>query len=153
MANKITKTIEVFKHPYKWNVQVEFGTFEDMLKNAYCCKRWDGMEISVGGTFNKQMDSTRRSPLVQIAVQVQYDTYRVDNGILKLNGVTDAKGIRTCPWEGTYCYCESLFDDMIAKGLYPVRADWDGKTYIERGKYGKDNRWESWYELTDTYRY
>ena len=150
---KITKTIEVFNHPYKWNVQVEFGTLEDMLKNAKHWVRWDGMEVSIGGSFNKKMDSTRRAPLVQIAVQIDYDTYSVDNGTLKLNGVKSAKGIKKCPWEGVYCYCKDYFDDMLEQGLYPVRADWDGKTYIERGDYDENHRWKSWYELTDTYRY
>ena len=150
---KVRKTIEVFKHPYKWEVEVEFGTIEEMLKNCHNWVVWDGIEVLVGGSFNEKMDSGRRAPLCQVGVQLDVETYATENGVFSVSGVKSAKGIRKCPWEGTYCYSKSLFDDMIAKGLYPVRADWDGKTYIERGKYGKDNRWESWYELTDTYRY
>ena len=148
-----TRTIKVCKHPYMWEVDVEFGTLEQMLENAYHWQTWHGFEVCIGGTFNKGMDKTRRSPLVQLAVQVQYDTYGGDNGKLKLKGVRSPKGIVKSPWEGVYWYCESLFDDMLEKGLYPIRADWDGKTYIERGEYGKNGRWETRYELTDTYLY
>ena len=153
MAKKVTKTIEVYKHPYMWKVEVTFGTLEEMLENAYRWVRWDGIEVSIGGTFNKKMDGTRRAPLVQIAVQLDVEEYRADNGTLKVNGIKSAKGIRKNPWEGTYCYSEGLFDDMLEQGLYPVIANWDGKTYIRRGRLNKNNEWESWYELTDTYRY
>lgn len=150
---KIVKTIEVRKHPYMWKMQVEFGTLEDMLKNRYDWKRWHGIEVSIGGSFNKKMDSGRRAPLVQVAVQFDVNSYRTENGELVLNGIKSAKSIRKSPWEGTYCYYESLFDDMMKQGLFPVRADWDGKTYIETGEYDENHRWKSWYVLTDTYRY
>lgn len=144
MEKKITKTIEVKKHPYMWKVDVVFGTIQEMLDNAHYKVRWNGYQISIGGTFNKKMDCGRRSPLVQLAVEVKYDTSSVENRRLKLNGVRSPKGIVKSPWEGVYWYCESLFDDMLEKGLYPFRADWDGKTYIER---------EDGYKLTDGYYY
>ena len=150
---KIVKTIEVYKHPYMWKVNVEFGTLEDMLKNCYRWVRWDGLEVSIGGSFNRRMDSGSRAALVQIGVQLDVDTYRVEDGTLKVSGVKSAKGIRKIPWEGVYSYCESLFDTMMEQGLYPVRADWDGKTFIERGKFDENERWKSWYEQTDTYCY
>lgn len=150
---KIVKTIEVYKHPYMWKVNIEFGTLDEMLKNCYRWVRWHGLEVSIGGSFNKRMDSSSRAALVQIAVQLDVDSYSTEGGTLKVSGVKSARGIRKNPWEGTYCYYESLFDSMMEQGLYPVRADWDGKTYIERGKYDDNHRWKSWYEQTDTYRY
>lgn len=153
MKKRVTKTIEVYKHPYMWKVNVEFGTLEDMLENCYHWVNWDGLEVSIGGSFNRRMNSGRRAALVQIAVQLIVDTYSTEDGTLKVSGVKSARGIRKNPWEGTYCYNESLFDSMIEQGLYPVRADWDGKTFIERGKYDENKRWQRWYEQTDTYRY
>ena len=151
--NKVTKTIEVCKHPYKWNIQVEFGSLEDMLKYCKYWKRWNGIEVSIGGSFNEKMDLGRRAPLVQVAVQLDVDSYGSVDGALTINGLNSAKSIRKNPYEGTYCYYESLFDDMMKQGLFPVRADWDGKTYIQTGQYDENHRWQSWYKLTDTYRY
>lgn len=150
---KVTKTIEVFKHPYKWEVEVEFGTIEEMLKNCHRVGAWDGIEVLVGGSFNKKMDSGSRAPLCQVGVQLDVETYGTENGVFSVSGVKSAKGIRKNSWEGTYCYNKSLFDSMLEQGLYPVRANWDGKTYIERGKLDKDGNWKSWYELTDRYVY
>jgi hypothetical protein len=144
MEKKITKTIEVRKHPYMFKVEVKFGTLQEMLDNAHYKVNWNGYQISIGGTFNKKLDSTRRSPLVQLAVEIPRDGYIVENRRIKLNGTGSPKGIIKSEWEGVYWYCESLFDDMLEKGLFPVRADWDGKTYIER---------EDGYELTDGYYY
>lgn len=150
---KVTKTIEVFKHPYKWEVEVEFGTIEEMLKNCHRVGAWDGIEVLVGGSFNERMDSGRRAPLCQVGVQLDVETYGSENGVFSVSGVKSAKGIRKNPREGTYCYNKSLFDSMLEQGFYPVRANWDGKTYIERGKLDKDGNWKSWYELTDRYVY
>ncbi len=144
MEQKITKTIEVYKHPYMWKVDVVFGTIQEMLDNAHYKEAWNGYQISIGGMFNKKMDCGRRSPLVQLAVEIPRDGYIVENRKIKLNGAGSPKGIIKSEWEGVYWYCESLFDDMLEKGLYPVRADWDGKTYIES---------EGGYKLTDGYYY
>jgi hypothetical protein len=53
----------------------------------------------------------------------------------------------------------SYFDEQLKKGLWPVSADWDGKTYIERWRYkGKDKNGipiadKPYYEQTDTFRF
>ena len=89
-----------------------------------------------------------------MAVEFDFDTYNRDkNGELHFKGVSSPKGIRYSCWEGTYCYCPSWFDEEMKQGLFPVKANWDGKTYIERGKYDKDGKYVTHYELTDTYRY
>ncbi len=131
-----------------WKVQVTFGTLEDMLKNAYRWQEWCGMQVFVGGTFNEKMNKGSRASLVELAVEFDIESFSRQNGVLSLNGIKSAKGIRYSCWEGTYCYYKSLFDEEIKSGLYPVSADWDGKTYIER--------WtpkEIKYELTNHFVY
>lgn len=155
------KTIEFRKHPYMWKVEIEFGTFEEMVANMYRYQTWNGGQVFIGGSFNEKMnDSGRRAPLVEIAVEFDFDYFKEDeNKKYQFFGVKSPKGISYSRWEGAYSYYRSLFDEEMGNGLFPVRADWDGKTYIERWKYkGKDKYGvpipdKSYYELTDTFRY
>lgn len=153
------KIIEVKKHPYMWKVQVTFGTLENMLKNRYRWKEWNGIQVFVGGTFNEKMNETSRASLVELAVEFNVESFKCEKGILSLNGIKTAKSIRYSCWEGTYCYIPSLFDEMMKKGLYPISADWDGNTYIERWICnGKDKNGvpipsKPYYELTKHFVY
>ena len=142
------KTIRVYKHPYMWEVQVEFGTLQEMLDKSPNVIHYH--EMALGGSFNKKMNSTNRAPLIQIGLEVTPCPEFCRKP--KAENITEVKGICMCSWEGAYWYIDS-FDDEIKKGLYPISADWNGKTYIERGKFDESNHWKTWYELTDTYRY
>lgn len=155
----VRKIIEVKKHPYMWKVQVTFGTLEDMLKNRYKWQKWNGIQVFVGGTFNEKMNETSRASLVELAVEFDVESFKCEKGILSINGIKSAKSIRYSCWEGTYCYSPSLFDEMMEKGLYPISADWDGNTYIERwscsvkDKNGVPIPSKPHYELTEHYVY
>lgn len=143
------KTIEIKKHPYMFKVDVTFGSFDEMVYNRYRYQSWNGGQVFIGGTFNEQMNKTSRASLVEVAVEFDYESFKKDKDDLHFFGVKEAKGIRYSCWEGTYCYYPELFDEEMKRGLFPVRADWDGKTYIERW----DKKRGYHYELTDTYRY
>lgn len=153
------KTIQVKKHPYMWNVEVEFGTFEQMIANRYRWQEWNGFQIFIGGTFNEKMNNGTRASLIELAVEIDAESFSHVNGELSFSGISSAKGIRYSRWEGTYCYYESLFDEMMKKGLFPIRADWDERTYIERLSYkGKDKNGvpipnKVYYELTKHFVY
>ena len=149
------KTVRVTKHPYMWEVSVEFGTLQEMLDNA---NDITGGEIEIGGSFNKRMwsESGRRAALITIGMKVYPtpDRYRFP----KADEIKEAEGICSSPWEGVY-WRISDFDEELKQGLYPVSANWDGKTYIQRWKTkGRDKNGvpipgRPYYELTDTYRY
>ena len=142
------KIIEVRKHPYMWKVEVTFGTLQEMLDKSL--NVMSSSEIEIGGSFNISMDSTKRAALICLGCKISPspDRYRFPN----VEDIKEVKGICSSPWEGVYWYVD-YFDEFIGKGLYPINADWDGKTYIERGYYDKNHRWVEYYELTDTYRY
>ena len=151
MENK-KKTIEFLHHPYMWKVEIEFGTFEEMMENRYDYQTWNGGQVFLGGTFNEKMDSTNRAALVQIGVEFDFDTYERNNGHLRFNNVSSPKGISYSRWEGTYCYYKSMFDKEMEQGLFPVRANWNGETYIEKGDY-VNGKYVPMYKKIDTYRY
>lgn len=147
------KIIEVGKHPYMWKVEVTFGTLDEMIKNAYRKQSRNGLQVFIGGSFNEGMNDTgRRASLFELAVEIDYDTYSCKDGVLKLNGVKSASAIGYSCWEGVYWYCD-YFEGELKQGLYPIKANWDGKTYIKRGKYDKNGKYVYHYELTDTFRY
>lgn len=102
------KIIEVKKHPYMWKVQVTFGKLEEMLKNRYRWQEWNGIQVFVGGSFNEKMNKTSKASLVELAVEFDVDSYNCEKGVLSLNGIKSAEGIRYSRWEGTYCYCPNL---------------------------------------------
>lgn len=149
---KKKKTIEFYKHPYMWKVEIEFGTFEEMIANRHGYQTWNGGQVFIGGTFNEKMDSTNRAALVQIGVEFDFDIYERSNGQLRFNNVSSPKGISYSRWEGTYCYYSSMFNEEMKQGLFPVRANWNGETYIEKGEY-VNGRYVPKYKKTDTYRY
>ena len=148
------KTIQIYKHPYMWNVVVKFGTLQEMLNNSL--NDIASREIVIGGSFNGKMNGTRRAALINIGVEISPspDHCRFP----KAEDVKEVKGICSSPWEGVYWY-ENFFNDELKQGLYPINADWDGKTYIERWTYKGENKAgvpipdKKYYELTDTYRY
>ena len=147
------KVIEVYKHPYMFKVEVELGTFDEMVANEYRYQTWNGGQLFIGGSFNEKMNKTSRAPWIELAVEFDFDTYdRDENGKLHFNNVSSPKGISYSRWEGTYCYYPSLFDEEMKQGLFPVKADWNGVTYIERGDY-VNGKYVPRYERTDTYRY
>ena len=151
MAKK--KVIEVYKHPYMFKVEVEFGTFDEMVANRYRFQKWNGGQLFIGGSFNEKMNNTSRASFIELAVEFSFDTYKRDeNGELHFGGVSSPEGIRYSCWEGTYCYCPSWFDEEMKQGLFPVKANWDGVTYIERGEY-VNNKYVPRYERTKTYVY
>ena len=151
MAKK--KVIEVYKHPYMFKVEVDFGTFEEMVANRYRFKKWNGGQLFIGGSFNEKMNNTSRASFIELAVEFSFDTYKRDeNGELHFGGVSSPEGIRYSRWEGTYCYCPSWFDEEMKQGLFPIKANWDGVTYIERGDY-VNGRYVPRYERTKTYVY
>ena len=147
------KTIRVYRHPYAFDLDVEFGTFDEMIKSAYSQGAWDGYQVKVGGSFNKKMDNTSRAAFLQIGVQLKTKKCGDMNYMsmpkvhLTEDDVASAMGIMISPWEGTY-WESGWCSEELKSGLFPVRADWDGKTLIERTKKSKP-----YYELTDTYRY
>ena len=163
------ETVRVYKHPYMWEVKFTFGTLEEMIKNrasvAGCGFGYDDngvgstlFHLYFGGSFNKEMNSTSRAPLAHLGVEIcvgkRVDYWRE----VEVADILSVECIQSCNWEGVYAY-RKKWDEYIKKGLYPIKADWDGKTYIKRGIYkGKDkNGIPVWvgdrYELTDTYRY
>lgn len=151
MAKK--KVIEVYKNPYMFRVEVDFGTFEEMVANRYRFQTLNGGQLFIGGSFNEKMNETSRAPLIELAVEFSFDTYKWDeNGELHFEGMSSPKGIRYSRWEGTYCYWSSLFDEEMRQGLFPVKANWDGVTYIKRGEY-VNNKYVPRYERTKTYVY
>ena len=153
----IKKTIRIFKHPYAFDINVTFGTFEQMIENAVNKYRWDGYQIAIGGDFNKEISKRcgRRASFLEIGVQLELKESRAS---VTLDNVEKAYAICQCRWEGVYWKC-SYFDEDIKNGLYPVTADWNGKTYIERWTYKGYNKYgvpivgEKYYEQTDTFRY
>lgn len=149
----VEKEIEVKHHPYMWKVRVTFGTLEEMLKNNYRWQKWNGIQIFVGGSFNEKMNDYSRASLVELAVELDVESYRCEKGNLTINGLKSAKSIRYSRYEGTYCYDTSFFDEMMKKGLYPISADWDGKTYIERCRDKGKGKYEYYYELTKHFIY
>ena len=135
MDKTYKKRIEVKKHPYKWYVDVTFGTKEEMVANfmdgeSHC-------ELDLGGSFNEAMwnYSRKRMPLITLGVKLSphFDKYRPIIPEL-IDGV---KGIGSSHWEGVYWELD-CFDEEVGKGLYPVKADWDGKTY-EVSRYDKES--------------
>ena len=151
MAKK--KVIEVYNHPYMFKVEVEFGTFEEMIAKRYRYQTFNGGQVFIGGTFNEKMNDTSKASLIELAVEFDFDTFhRDENGGLHFDNVSSPKGISYSRWEGTYCYCPSWFDEEMKQGLFPVKANWDGVTYIERGEY-VNHKYVPRYERTDTYRY
>lgn len=150
------KIIEVCKHPYMWKVEVTFGTLEEMLENQL--NVLSSKEIEIGGSFNKRINEEcgRRAALINIGVEISPSPSL--HRFPKAEEIKEVNGICMCPWDGVYWYVD-YFDEYIKRGLYPVKADWDGNTYIKRGIYnGKDkNGIPIWvgdrYELTDTFRY
>ena len=136
-----------------FKVEVEFGTLDEMLANRYRYQIWNGGQVFIGGTFNEKMNETSRASLIEMAVEFDFDTYTMnENGELHFNGVSSPKGIRYSRWEGTYCYYPSWFDEEMKQGLFPIKANWDGVTYIKRGDY-VNGKYVPRYEKTDTYRY
>lgn len=138
---KIITTSAVYKHPYKWNVRITWGTKEEMLANKHYS--YNNKLVYIGGSFNKKLDDCgKRAALVQIAL-------RLENG--------EYVGIRENSWEGTYCYLDEFYPEMkidenIKKGLYPVSIDMDGGTLIERWK-SEGKTWKQYYEQVETWRY
>ena len=149
----VEKEIEVKHHPYMWKVRVTFGTLEEMLKNNYRWQKWNGIQIFVGGSFNEKMNDRSRASLIELAVELDVESYRCEKGNLTINGLKSAKGISYSSYEGTYCYAKHFFDEMMEKGLYPISADWDGKTYIERCRDKGKGKYEYYYELTKHFIY
>lgn len=145
------KTIQIGKHPYAFNIDVTFGSFEEMLANAKYKSHWDGYQIDLGGSFNRMIEEQcgRRASFLSIGVQLEL---KDDNKPVTLDNVESAYAISQCRWEGVYWKC-SYFDDEIKRGLFPIKADWNGRTYIERGKFDQNHRYQTWYELTDTFRF
>lgn len=139
---KIITTSAVYKHPYKWDVEITWGTKEEMLLANGYEKFEDNIEI--GGSFNKAMWDAggRQAPLVIIALYKKGDTEDTYVGVKRL------------PWEGCRCFLkgEMGIDENIKNGIYPVKIDWDGKTYIERWR-EKGKTSECYYELVDCWRY
>lgn len=147
------KIIEVCKHPYMFKVEVTFGTFDEMVEKRYNYQSWNGGQVFIGGSFNRRMNDTSRAALVELGVEFDFKSFTTDEDKkLHFIGVESPKGIRYSRWEGTYCYYPSLFDEEMKQGLFPINADWDGVTYIERGGY-VNGRYTPRYERTDTYRY
>lgn len=142
------KTVEIYKHPYMWKVQIKFGTLQEMLDNSPTRIHYG--EMALGGSFNKQMDSGNRAALIQIGLEIQPTPERLHKPNAK--DITEVKGICMSNWEGTYWYIDA-FDEELKNGLYPISADWDGKTYIYDGAFDENHEWKSWYRITDTYRY
>jgi len=149
------KTIRVYRHPYAFDLDVEFGTFDEMLSSAYSQGAWDGYQVKVGGSFNKKMDETSRAAFFQVGVQLKTKKDDKTNYMhmpkkhLTEDDVISAKAIGISPWEGTY-WESGWCSEELKSGLFPVRADWDGKTLIERWDTKKS---KPYYELTGTYRY
>lgn len=151
------ETIQIGMHPYAFNIDVKFGTFDEMIKNAKSLAYWDGYQIHLGGNFNTKMEKEcgRRASFLEIGVHLELKDY--DKPVTEDN-VESASAVSFCHWEGVYWKC-SYFDEQFKKGLWPVSADWDGKTYIERWRYkGKDKNGipiadKPYYERTDTFRF
>ena len=136
------KVINVYKHPYMWEVEFTFGTIEEMVSNRASvrgmCRGFDKsgkpfkyFHLNIGGSFNREMDKTNRAPLVQLGVEIlvgrNIDYWREVN----INDIQSVKFIQSCNWEGIYGYREE-WDKFIEQGLFPVNANWNGKTYIKR---------------------
>lgn len=131
-----TTQTEIFKHPYKWNVRITWGTFEEMIANQIDEYFTWKDKVIIGGSFNKAMMGTSRAALVMIALQKEGEYVATQHS----------------PWEGTYFYLKERMgiNENIKKGIYPVSIDWDGKTYIQDYDMKKK---ECYYRLTDTWRY
>ena len=134
-ATTMATSAQIYKHPYMWNVEITWGTKDEMLKNKIPTSHVWKNQVIIGGSFNKEMRNGSRAALVLIGVELH------DNN-------NDAS-IQYCPWEGTYHYLDGLFDKNLEQGIYPISLDWDGKTYIV-DKYVNGVQT---YRLTDTYRY
>lgn len=145
------RVIRIGKHPYAFDIKVQFGSFEQMLENATDKCHWDGYQIALGGDFNRRIEKQcgKRATFLEIGLQLELKESREP---ITLENVEKAFAICQCRWEGVYWKC-TYFDEEIKQGLFPVTADWDGKTYIERGKFDENHRWQSWYEQTDTFRF
>ena len=148
------KKIRVYKHPYMWEVDFTFGTLEQMIENreSVTGQYTSSFHLYFGGSFNKEMNSTNRAPLVlvgaEIGVNKRTDYWRE----VDVTDISSVKCIQSCMWEGTYFFLEEL-NEFIKQGLYPINVDWNGVTYIEDGYYDKNHRYQISYRKTDTYRY
>lgn len=138
------KTIRIYKHPFAFDVKVTFGTLEEMKANSrYDC--WSNL-YELRCDFNKDIAKRcgRRAAFIAIGCK------NTENGWT---------GVSISHWEGTYGFREEWFEDEFKQGLFPIAAEWDGKTYIERSKYsGKDKNGVpivcgTYYEQVDTFRY
>lgn len=148
------KKIEVFKHPYKWEIEVTFGSLQDLLDNAL--NDLTSSDIRIGGSFNNKMRTLRNAALFQIGVRLEVVPSVKDlfpgRPWPKADEIASVKGLAMSPWEGE-CWYINTFDPYLVKGLYPVKADWDGRTFIESGHFGPDKKYIEEYKLTDTWRY
>lgn len=126
--------IRIYRHPYAFDLDVTFGSFDEMIRNAKRCEDWDGYQIHLGGSFNRKIEEIggRRASYLEIGVSLDVI------GKVSEENVVSAKTICFSHWDGVYWYSE-YFDEYMKKGLYPVSADWNGKTYIKEWTYkGKD---------------
>ena len=81
-----TTQTEIFKHPYKWNVRITWGTFEEMIANQIDEYFTWKDKVIIGGSFNKAMMGTSRAALVMIALQKEGEYVATQHS----------------PWEGEY---------------------------------------------------
>ena len=152
-------------HQYAFEVEVEFGSFEDLEKAVLKSKdrRYNGHKyvIEVPGSFNEKMNqSGRRAPLLNLCLVLNIDNgndcilvrmCNCQDDIPSREHVKSASLWGKSQWEGE-CWALDAFKDEIEQGLYPLYANWDGKTYLSLPT-KIDGKWVTKYEQTDTYRY
>jgi len=126
----VGKKIRIEADDYIFNVNVKFGSLNDMIDNSTRNESMAGGYCYViGGNFNRAMLNlpTRKNqaPFIQIAVVLD----RENNG---------ATSININSWKAVYSK-NHYFDEELKNGLYPVEINWDGKTYVrgleDRGEY------------------
>lgn len=135
-----TKQVKWKKHPYMFELNVVFGTFEDMKENAYQVRKaWEGIntqmwELKVGGTFNENIRNGGRRGEYYFGLEIITTYGKKWNDITEAD-VKSAKIVNYNDWEGTYGYRDvDGIEDCKPNAQYPVAANWNGVTYIERSK-------------------
>lgn len=131
------KKIQWRKHPYIYELNVSFGSLTQMLENRYLSRRsWESYnmqmyEILIGGNYNRDYwkGGRRRESSIGIELKV-----RLGKGLLDIteDDVLSARIVSYNDWEGTYGYRNvDGIEDCKVSGMYPIAANWDGKTNVE----------------------
>jgi hypothetical protein len=146
----MTQQFEVGMHPYLWRITVEFGTLQEMLDNAIPRGSTWTEDISLGGNFNPRMQAGNKVPLFNIGVRITPIPHPWHKP--KAEDVESVEGICMSPWRGDN-WPTDIFNEAIVRGLYPVKANWDGRTFVEKGSYGTDGKYMPRYAETETWHY